>query len=180
MVPGKIGSMTVRFVILGTEMPGLVCRLTQGFEVERTNVHVGVQRGEEVIDLVPGDAAARFEIDVPVKSGRFSGPLVHGQWANGFSIFVGASSRTVERSPCSGEPKFISTASTPRRWKVRSSKAGSRCLMPGARSVRRCVPRRSGGRYDRTGRPPESEAERVYPGVDALEELPLGVDELLR
>jgi hypothetical protein len=72
--------MTVRFRIVGTDMPGLACTRAQGFEEERTNVHVGVQRGSEVIDLVPGDAAeARFEIDVPVKSGRFSGPFVHGQ-----------------------------------------------------------------------------------------------------
>jgi hypothetical protein len=72
--------MTVRFRIVGTDMPGLACTRAQGFEEDRTNVHVGVQRGSEVIDLVPGDAAeARFEIDVPVKSGRFSGPFVHGQ-----------------------------------------------------------------------------------------------------
>jgi hypothetical protein len=72
--------MTVRFRIVGTDMPGLECTRAQGFEVDRTNVHVGIQRGSEVIDLVPGDAAeARFEIDVPVKAGRFGGPFVHGQ-----------------------------------------------------------------------------------------------------
>jgi hypothetical protein len=72
--------MTVRFRIVGIDMPGLACTRAQGFEEDRTNVHVGVQRGSEVIDLVRGDATeARFEIDVPVRAGRFSGPCVHGQ-----------------------------------------------------------------------------------------------------
>jgi Family of unknown function (DUF5990) len=72
--------MTVRFRIVGTDMPGSACTRAQGFEEDRTNVPVGVQQGSDVIDLVPDDAAeARFEIDVPVKSGRFSGPFVHGQ-----------------------------------------------------------------------------------------------------
>jgi hypothetical protein len=72
--------MTVRFRIVGTDMPGSGYMRAQGFEEDRANVHVGIQRGSEVIDLVSGDAPeARFEIDVPVNSGRFAGPFVHGQ-----------------------------------------------------------------------------------------------------
>jgi hypothetical protein len=45
-----------------------------------TSVHVGVQRGKEVVDLVRGDATqAVFEFDVAVRAGKFSGPHVHGR-----------------------------------------------------------------------------------------------------
>jgi hypothetical protein len=82
MVRGRrnILAMPVRFRIIGTDMPGLACGSAQGLDEERTNVHVGVQQGSDVVDLMPGDAAqARFELDVPVKAGRFGGPFVHGQ-----------------------------------------------------------------------------------------------------
>jgi len=79
------GRVTVRFRIVGTDMPGSECTRAQGFEMDRAHVHVGVQRGSEVLDLVPGDAPqARFEVDVPVKSGRFAGPFVHGQRGDRF------------------------------------------------------------------------------------------------
>jgi Family of unknown function (DUF5990) len=66
--------------MVGTDMPGVRCTREQGFEVDRANVHVGVQRGTSVIDLVPGDAQlAIFEFEVEVKGARFTGPFVHGQ-----------------------------------------------------------------------------------------------------
>jgi hypothetical protein len=41
---------------------------------------VGVQRGAEVVHLVPGDAPiAHFEFEVSVQNGRFGGPFVHGR-----------------------------------------------------------------------------------------------------
>jgi hypothetical protein len=44
------------------------------------HIHVGVQRGREVVDLVPGDApSAVFEFDVKVKGGRLAGPYIHGR-----------------------------------------------------------------------------------------------------
>ena len=61
--------MPAHFRIVGTDLPG-----------RRGNVHVGVQRGREVVDLVPGDAAmAEFVFDVAVRNGRFGGPYVHGK-----------------------------------------------------------------------------------------------------
>ena len=61
--------MPARFHIVGTDLPG-----------RRGNVHVGVQRGREVVDLVPGDATqAEFAFDVAVRNGRFGGPYVHGR-----------------------------------------------------------------------------------------------------
>ena len=50
-----------------------------------TSVHVGVQRGKEVVDLVRGDASeAVFEFDVEVRKGKFSGPYVHGSHGERF------------------------------------------------------------------------------------------------
>lgn len=68
--------LTVR--IVGQRLPGLRCG-------GRTGVHVGVQRGREVVALVPGDVtAAVFEFTVGVVTGRdgrpdFRGPFVHGR-----------------------------------------------------------------------------------------------------
>jgi hypothetical protein len=62
----------MRLRIVGTDLPG-----TPG-------VHVGVQRGKEVVDTVPADRdEAVFELDVEVRPGRdghadFFGPWVHG------------------------------------------------------------------------------------------------------
>ncbi len=64
--------------IVGQRLPGLRCG-------GRTGVHVGVQRGREVVALVPGDVtAAVFELTVGVVTGRdgrpdFRGPFVHGR-----------------------------------------------------------------------------------------------------
>ena len=52
---------------------------------DREQVHVGVQRKREVVDLVSGDAAeACWELDIEVAPGRdgaldFRGPWVHGK-----------------------------------------------------------------------------------------------------
>jgi hypothetical protein len=72
--------VTVRIRIVGTGLPGLRCgpAPTPGGIYE--NIHVGVQRGSEVVDLVPGDAPmAHFEFEVTVRNGRFGGPYVHGR-----------------------------------------------------------------------------------------------------
>jgi len=63
--------------VLGHDLPGL------GFNEHRA-VHLGVQRGSDVVDLVPGDAAkAVFDFSVrivEVAAGEldFRGPYVHG------------------------------------------------------------------------------------------------------
>jgi hypothetical protein len=65
--------VSVRFRITGTDLPG-----RRSGETE--NLHVGVQRGKEVLDLVPADAdRAVFEFDVDVKAGRLAGPFIHGK-----------------------------------------------------------------------------------------------------
>ena len=64
----------VRVRIVGEKLPGRqFC--------EHGNVHVGVQRGSEVVQLVPGDApSAVFEFDVVRRDdGDFRGPFVHGK-----------------------------------------------------------------------------------------------------
>jgi hypothetical protein len=72
--------MSVRFRIVGTDLPGLSCTRAQGLDVDRENVHVGLQRGGSVVDLVPGDASsALFELEVDVKAASFASPFVHGQ-----------------------------------------------------------------------------------------------------
>ncbi len=72
--------MPVRIRIVGTRLPGRRCgpAPTPGGTYE--NVHVGIQRGSEVVDLVPGDAPlAHFDFEVTVREGRFAGPYVHGR-----------------------------------------------------------------------------------------------------
>jgi hypothetical protein len=63
-----------RFHIVGTDLPG-----------RADAVHVGVQRGRDVVDLVAGDAAlAEFTFDVDVRNARFGGPYVHGKGGERF------------------------------------------------------------------------------------------------
>ena len=67
-------------VIEGRELPGKSCRMGDS---RRGNVHVGVQRRNEVVELVPGDAPEAtwtFAVDVIDTDGDpdFRGPFVHG------------------------------------------------------------------------------------------------------
>lgn len=63
--------------IVGTSLPG-----KRHGDLE--HVHVGVQRGREVVDMVPGDAErAVFELEVDIvgtpQDIDFRGPYVHGK-----------------------------------------------------------------------------------------------------
>ena len=75
----------MRLRIVGTDMPGRDCHDAGSGERTWTNVHVGIQRRREVVDLVPGDAQrALFDIDVELRTGRESrleprGPHVQGR-----------------------------------------------------------------------------------------------------
>lgn len=72
--------MAVRFRIVGTRLPGRRCGPAPTPVGRYENIHVGIQRGAEVVDLVPGDAPlAHFEFEVTVREGRFAGPFVHGR-----------------------------------------------------------------------------------------------------
>ena len=72
--------MTVQFRLIGTELPGTTCAPAPTASGAYTSIHVGVQRGRDVVDLVRGDAReAVFEFDVDVRKARFAGPYVHGR-----------------------------------------------------------------------------------------------------
>lgn len=66
---------SLRIRIVGEKLPGRTC-------AEHANVHVGIQKGKEVVDLVPGDAAsAVFDIMIVRRDddGDFRSPYVHGK-----------------------------------------------------------------------------------------------------
>jgi len=75
----------MRLWITGRQLPGRSFHDAGGSACRWDNVHVGIQRGREVVDLVPGDAAvAAFDVDIQLRSGRDghlepSGPFVHGR-----------------------------------------------------------------------------------------------------
>ena len=69
-------------------MPGLTCAPANAGE-RYGNVHVGVQRLRDVVDLYPGDAPeARWSFDVVTKyvgdNVDFGGPFVHGRRGDRF------------------------------------------------------------------------------------------------
>jgi hypothetical protein len=82
------GARTLTVVIEGFEMPGLSCAPVGAGE-QYGNVHVGVQRLREVVDLHPGDAAtAGWSFEVVAKRLAddidFGGPFVHGRRGDRF------------------------------------------------------------------------------------------------
>ena len=75
--------------IVGVEMPGRVCRDPRPGGPAYDNVHVGVQRRRDVVDLVPGDAPDpewNLTIDTVANDGAldFRGPFVHGKRGDRF------------------------------------------------------------------------------------------------
>ena len=77
------GEYTVIIEIRGRDLPGPSCGpTTEGGRYP--NIHVGLARGKDTIDLVPGDAeSARWELEVKVKDGPdggfdCTGPSVFG------------------------------------------------------------------------------------------------------
>ena len=66
--------------IIGSPLPGSTCGPSNDRPDGYRNIHVGVQRGKEVEQLVRGDAAtATFELPVDVRNGRLAGPYVQGR-----------------------------------------------------------------------------------------------------
>lgn len=63
--------------IEGFDLPGHLA----GIDPAHPNVHVGIQRRDEVISLVPADAAsAVWEVEITTKDGPdFGGPFIHGR-----------------------------------------------------------------------------------------------------
>jgi hypothetical protein len=69
--------------ILGSELPGLRCGLAPDGSFYE-NIHVGLARRTETVDLVPGDAdSARWVFEVTVRDRDdgidITGPFVHGK-----------------------------------------------------------------------------------------------------
>jgi hypothetical protein len=74
-----VGMSTVPVRIIGRRLPGLVW-------AGRSNIHLGVQRGSEVVGIVRGDEGeATFDIEVELSDAGddgvadFLGPYVHGR-----------------------------------------------------------------------------------------------------
>jgi hypothetical protein len=64
--------------IVGVNLPGRACGPYE-------NVHVGVQRRAEAVDLVPGDAAeAAWDFSIEAVDHDFRGPYVHGKKGDRF------------------------------------------------------------------------------------------------
>ena len=74
---------TVPVRIVGRRLPGSTWS-------GRSGIHVGVQRGTEVVGLVPGDMGeAHFDLEIDVEAGAegaidFRGPYVHGRGGERF------------------------------------------------------------------------------------------------
>ena len=85
---GQRAPTTLTLIIEGVDLPGRSCA-PPGAAEGYGNVHVGVQRGGEVVDLFPGDSdAARWSVPVTVKALEegpdFGGPFVHGRRGDRF------------------------------------------------------------------------------------------------
>jgi hypothetical protein len=75
--------------IVGVELPGRRCADPRPGGLAYENVHVGVQRRKDVVDLVPGDAPDaewNFTVDTVSKDGALDqrGPFVHGKRGDRF------------------------------------------------------------------------------------------------
>jgi hypothetical protein len=76
---------TVNFRIIGRNLPGLRFTRSAGALVDREQVYLGIQRGAQATDLVPGDAphaVFSFPVEVlasPAGDLDFREPFVHGE-----------------------------------------------------------------------------------------------------
>lgn len=82
----RIETRPLTVVLHGTDLPGSAFTDEQGQGYAA--VHVGVQRGTEVVDLVPADAdSAEWSFEVAFAPGpppAFRGPYVHGRGTERF------------------------------------------------------------------------------------------------
>jgi hypothetical protein len=75
--------------IVGVDLPGRTCADPRPGGLEYANVHVGVQRRKDVVDLVPADvpdAEWNLTVDTVTKDGALDqrGPFVHGKRGDRF------------------------------------------------------------------------------------------------
>jgi hypothetical protein len=72
--------MTVHLRIVGLDLPGTTCGPSNDQPEGYRDIEVGVQRGKEVVGLVPASAKkATWDLDVDVRNGKLSGPYVQGR-----------------------------------------------------------------------------------------------------
>ena len=63
----------LRIKIIGEKLPGRAVG-------PHTNVHIGVQKGTDVVDIVPAEGpSATFDISIAHRDDDFRGPYVHGK-----------------------------------------------------------------------------------------------------
>jgi hypothetical protein len=82
MTDGQTERVDVR--IVGIELPGRTCADPRPGGLVYENVHVGVQRRKDVVDIVPGDAPTamwEFTVDPVTRDATldFRGPVVQGR-----------------------------------------------------------------------------------------------------
>jgi Family of unknown function (DUF5990) len=88
-VPRATSAGTLVVTVEGFDMPGRSCAQA-GAAQRHENVHVGVQRGNEIVDPFPGDAEeARWSLAVTTGvtadgATDFGGPHVHGRRGDRF------------------------------------------------------------------------------------------------
>ena len=102
--------------ILGSDLPGRGCGPAPDGSFY-DNIHVGLARQTETVDLVPGDAAsARWAFEVTVRELDdgidITGPFVHGKRGERAFGLDGAFRVTTARSPCSEVRSCASPTST--------------------------------------------------------------------
>jgi hypothetical protein len=75
-------TLTLTVIIRGHTMPGRDCFTAEA----HANIHVGVQRKQEVVEQKPGDAdSVEWRLAVDVTDERdFKGPFVHGKKGDRF------------------------------------------------------------------------------------------------
>jgi uncharacterized protein DUF5990 len=72
--------VTVHLRIVGMDLPGPTCGPSSDQPEGYREIEVGVQRGKEVVGVVPADAKrATWDLDLEVRNGRLSGPYVQGR-----------------------------------------------------------------------------------------------------
>jgi Family of unknown function (DUF5990) len=86
----KPQAKSVNIRIVGHKLPGLEFNKDQGAQVDRKPVYLGIQKKDQVVDLVPGNAPNaefNFSIDTiskPSEGLDLRGPFVHGKKGDRF------------------------------------------------------------------------------------------------
>jgi hypothetical protein len=85
----KTESKVLNIRILGHKLPGRKFTKSQGAQIDREPVYLGIQKKSEVVNLVPGDSSqALFSFAVEIMSTQegidFRGPFVHGKKGDRF------------------------------------------------------------------------------------------------